>query len=65
MTWQIQIPFRECSESLTSAGELANRLDADEDCAVAHQLRDVGRDGGFATAGELVDRIVGRTKGKP
>jgi len=55
--WQIQIPFRERSDSLTAVGELAGKLETDEDCAVARQLVISGLMAGLSTAGQLIDRV--------
>ena len=55
--WQIQIPFRERSDSLTAVGELAGKLETDEDSAVARQLVISGVMAGLSTAGELIDRV--------
>ena len=57
MTWEIQIPYRDRSDLLSTVGELANRLEADEDAAVARQMVISGVMAGLSTAGELVDRV--------
>lgn len=57
MSWQIQIPYRDRSDPLSAVGELANTLEADEDCAAARQLVIHGVMAGLPTAGELVDRV--------
>jgi len=57
VNWQILVPYPHPEDSLATVGELANTLEADEDCAVARQLVLSGLMAGLSTAGQLVDRI--------
>lgn len=57
MTWQIQIPFRERSDSLSDVAEAARELPTDESRVVRRLVLDTILGGQATTAGELLDKL--------
>ena len=56
--WQLRIPYRSRSDSLTSVADAARELPTDEERAVVRQLvLDEIVGGSAATAGELLDKV--------
>ena len=57
MTWTIQIPFRDRSEPLAAAGDLARHLPDPDDRAVVRRLALDAAQDGCQTVGDLLDRL--------
>jgi hypothetical protein len=59
--WQIQIPHRDRSDSLTDVVEAARELAPDDDRVLRQIVRDELVGGSAATAGELLDKLEAAT----